>query len=46
MKRRRSVSPIALLLFVWAGASAEGAPGLEIDPDGSAELLWEFDTGG
>ncbi len=46
MKRRRCVSPIALMLFVWAGASAEEAPDLEADPDGSGKLLWEFDTGG
>jgi len=46
LKRRRCVSPIALMLFVWAGASAEESTGLEADPDGSAKLLWEFDTGG
>ncbi len=46
MKRRRCVSPIVLMLFVWAGASAEEAPGRETDPDGSGQLLWEFDTGG
>ena len=46
MKRRRCVSPIVLMLFVWPGASAEEAPGRETDPDGSGQLLWEFDTGG
>ncbi len=44
--RRRSVLPIALMLFIWAGPSAEEAPGRETDPDGSGQLLWEFDTGG
>jgi hypothetical protein len=34
------------MLLVWAGASAEETPDLEVDPDGSGKLLWEFDTGG